>query len=148
MSAYSYLKSAVLVLILYTCLIQWAGPIDVHQIVSVYLRLNYRFAGDPKRIFVFDFDLHQRYRLCVKTWWTVVVISERILRCWLFEIFCYRVHKQVVNVPSFLVRLDSQKHIDFSLKSPFGSGRPGRVKRKNLRKAQGKNQEAAEEDED
>merc|ERR1711948_47140 len=30
-----------------------------------------------------------------------------------------RVRKQVVNVPSFIVRLDSQKHIDFSLKSPF-----------------------------
>merc|ERR1712071_639165 len=27
-----------------------------------------------------------------------------------------RVRKQVVNVPSFIVRLDSQKHIDFSLK--------------------------------
>merc|ERR1712107_915468 len=40
-----------------------------------------------------------------------------------------RVRKQVVNVPSFIVRLDSQKHIDFSLKSPFGGGRPGRVKR-------------------
>ncbi|CAG0881914.1 unnamed protein product [Darwinula stevensoni] len=48
-----------------------------------------------------------------------------------------RVRKQVVNVPSFMVRLDSQKHIDFSLKSPFGGGRPGRVKRKNMRKAQG-----------
>jgi len=32
------------------------------------------------------------------------------------------------------VRLDSQKHIDFSLKSPFGGGRPGRVKRKNAKK--------------
>lgn len=40
----------------------------------------------------------------------------------------------MVNIPSFVVRLDSQKHIDFSLKSPFGGGRPGRVKRKNLRK--------------
>jgi ribosomal protein S4 len=29
-----------------------------------------------------------------------------------------RVRKQVVNIPSYLVRLDSQKHIDFSLKSP------------------------------
>merc|ERR1719229_1993799 len=28
-----------------------------------------------------------------------------------------RVRKQVVNIPSFIVRLDSQKHIDFSLKS-------------------------------
>ncbi|KAL4704909.1 hypothetical protein ACJJTC_005697 [Scirpophaga incertulas] len=48
-----------------------------------------------------------------------------------------RVRKQVVNIPSFIVRLDSGKHIDFSLKSPFGGGRPGRVKRKNLRKGQG-----------
>merc|ERR1712096_4978 len=45
-----------------------------------------------------------------------------------------RVRKQVVNIPSFVVRLDSQKHIDFSLKSPFGGGRPGRVKRKNQKK--------------
>merc|ERR1712123_37927 len=45
-----------------------------------------------------------------------------------------RVRKQVVNIPSFVVRLDSQKHIDFSLKSPFGGGRPGRVKRKNAKK--------------
>jgi len=41
---------------------------------------------------------------------------------------------EVVNIPSFIVRLDSQKHIDFSLKSPFGGGRPGRVKRKNAKK--------------
>uniref|UniRef100_A0A1I8I0I0 Small ribosomal subunit protein uS4 n=1 Tax=Macrostomum lignano TaxID=282301 RepID=A0A1I8I0I0_9PLAT len=44
-----------------------------------------------------------------------------------------RVRRQMVNVPSFMVRLDSQKHIDFSLKSPLGGGRPGRVKRKNAR---------------
>merc|ERR1712073_222222 len=48
-----------------------------------------------------------------------------------------RVRKQVVNIPSFIVRLDSQKHIDFSLKSPFGGGRPGRVKRKNAKKGSG-----------
>lgn len=34
-----------------------------------------------------------------------------------------------------MVRLDSQKHIDFSLTSPFGGGHPGRVKRKNQRAA-------------
>jgi len=45
-----------------------------------------------------------------------------------------RVRKQVVTVPSFIVRLDSQKHIDFSLQSPFGGGRPGRVKRRNAKK--------------
>ena len=44
-----------------------------------------------------------------------------------------RVGKQIVNVPSFLVRVDSQKHIDFALNSPFGGGRPGRNKRRNLK---------------
>lgn len=52
------------------------------------------------------------------------------------RLFCYcRVGRQVVNVPSFMVRLDSQKHIDFSLTSPLGGGRPGRVKRKNTKAA-------------
>merc|ERR1712082_254305 len=44
-----------------------------------------------------------------------------------------RVRKQLVNVPSFVVRLDSQKHIDFSLKSPYGGGPPGRVNRMNAK---------------
>lgn len=57
-----------------------------------------------------------------------------------------RVGKQVVNVPSFVVRLDSQKHIDYSLKSPYGGGRPGRVKRKRAKAAEGG--EAEEEDEE
>lgn len=38
-----------------------------------------------------------------------------------------RVRKQVVNIPSYIVRLDSQKHIDFSLRSPYGGGRPGKL---------------------
>jgi len=59
-----------------------------------------------------------------------------------------RVRKQVVNIPSFIVRLDSQKHIDFSLKSPFGGGRAGRVKRKNLKKGKDGGAAAPEEDED
>ena len=54
--------------------------------------------------------------------------------------------KQLVNIPSFLVRLDSQKHIDFALRSPFGGGRAGRVKRKNLKKD--KSGGAAEEEDD
>ncbi|RVX16501.1 40S ribosomal protein S9-1 [Vitis vinifera] len=37
--------------------------------------------------------------------------------------------------PSFLVRMDSRKHGDFSLTSPLGGGRPGRVKRKGLKVA-------------
>ena len=48
------------------------------------------------------------------------------------------VGKRVVNVPSFVVRLDSQKHIDFALTSPFGGGRPGRVRRKKARAAEKK----------
>jgi len=63
-----------------------------------------------------------------------------------------RVGKQLVDVPSFLVRLDSQKHIDFALNSPLGGGRPGRVKRRKeklaraAKKAGGDAKPAAEED--
>lgn len=42
-----------------------------------------------------------------------------------------RVGKQLVNVPSFLVRVDSEKHIDFAITSPMSDiGRQGRVARK------------------
>ncbi|KAJ2182560.1 ribosomal 40S subunit protein S9B [Coemansia sp. RSA 551] len=55
-----------------------------------------------------------------------------------------RVGKQVVNVPSFIVRLDSQKHIDFALTSPFGGGRPGRLARKRAKRPAGGNDEEEE----
>eukprot|EP01116_Phalansterium_solitarium_P008913 TRINITY_DN22885_c1_g1_i1.p2 TRINITY_DN22885_c1_g1~~TRINITY_DN22885_c1_g1_i1.p2 ORF type:complete len:198 (-),score=63.39 TRINITY_DN22885_c1_g1_i1:157-750(-) len=61
-----------------------------------------------------------------------------------------RVGKQLVDVPSFLVRVESQKHIDFTLDSPYGGGRPGRVKRKKLRtksKAAEGGEDAEEDDE-
>merc|ERR1712012_726126 len=57
-----------------------------------------------------------------------------------------RVRKQVVNIPSYVVRLDSQKHIDFSLRSPLGGGRPGRVKRQNAKKGSGGGDASEEED--
>lgn len=57
-----------------------------------------------------------------------------------------RVGKQVVNVPSFLVRTDSEKHIDLAVNSPYGQGRPGRVARK--RAAQRAAAGGANEDED
>merc|ERR1711935_375987 len=42
-----------------------------------------------------------------------------------------RVGKQLVNVPSFLVRVDSEKLIDFAITSPYSDiGRQGRVARK------------------
>ncbi len=60
------------------------------------------------------------------------------------------VGKQIVNVPSFVVRLDSQKHIDFALTSPFGGGRPGRVRRKKARAAEKKDggEDGGEEEEE
>ena len=44
-----------------------------------------------------------------------------------------RVGKRMVNVPSFMVRVESEKVIEFSSTSPFGAGRPGRKKRKSLK---------------
>lgn len=75
-------------------------------------------------------------------------------------LFC-SVGKQIVDIPSFVVRLDSQKHIDFALNSPFGNqhrgspwlmslggGRVGRVKRKRERLASKKDEGGAEEDDE
>ena len=62
-----------------------------------------------------------------------------------------RVGKQMVDIPSFMVRLDSQKLIDFATTSPFGGGRPGRVARRAARnaatKASGSSAAADEDDE-
>ena len=65
-----------------------------------------------------------------------------------FLLFHCRVRKQLVNVPSFIVRLDSQKHIDFSSKSPYGGGRPGRVKRKNAHKVKKTEDDAGDDEEE
>jgi small subunit ribosomal protein S9e len=46
-----------------------------------------------------------------------------------------------------MVRLDSQKHIDFALTSPYGGGRPGRVRRKKAKAAEGGDGEEEEEEE-
>jgi small subunit ribosomal protein S9e len=62
--------------------------------------------------------------------------------------FLHSVGKQIVNVPSYMVRLDSQKHIDFALTSPFGGGRPGRVRRKKAKAAAGGDDEEGEEEEE
>ncbi|MDP2436660.1 MAG: 30S ribosomal protein S4 [archaeon] len=54
-----------------------------------------------------------------------------------------RVGNQIVNIPSFIVRTESQKHISFARNSPFGGGRPGRVKRRHSKTEN----EAASDDE-
>lgn len=59
-----------------------------------------------------------------------------------------RVRKQLVNIPSFIVRLDSEKYIDYTVKSSLAAGKPGRVKRRNLKRAESKNATAAAGDED
>lgn len=59
-----------------------------------------------------------------------------------------RVGKQIVNVPSYMVRLDSQKHIDFALTSPYGGGRPGRVQRKKAAAAAGGGGDGEEEEDE
>eukprot|EP00029_Vermamoeba_vermiformis_P014520 TRINITY_DN9636_c0_g1_i1.p1 TRINITY_DN9636_c0_g1~~TRINITY_DN9636_c0_g1_i1.p1 ORF type:complete len:193 (-),score=56.32 TRINITY_DN9636_c0_g1_i1:62-640(-) len=56
-----------------------------------------------------------------------------------------RVGKQMVDVPSFIVRTDSQKFIGHSLTSPFGGGRAGRVKRRKIRNAAKKDAGADDE---
>lgn len=71
-----------------------------------------------------------------------------------------RVRKQMVNIPGFMVRLDSAKHVDFSINSPQGGGRPGncfldyvhlliigRVRRKKERKAQSGDADNASDEE-
>merc|ERR1712217_796443 len=50
-----------------------------------------------------------------------------------------RVGRQLVDIPSFLVRVENQNLIDFSSTSPFGGGRPGRVKRRNMKNKSGGN---------
>merc|ERR1712183_651551 len=57
-----------------------------------------------------------------------------------------RVGKQICDIPSFLVRVDSEKHIDFALTSPFGGGRPGRVRRKRIATKGGDKGEEDEEE--
>ena len=65
---------------------------------------------------------------------------------------CMCVHglfwSQVVNVPSFVVRLDSQKHIDFALGSALAGGRPGRNLRKRAKAAQKGDDDGADEEEE
>lgn len=57
-----------------------------------------------------------------------------------------RVGKQLVNVPSFIVRTDSEKHIDLSLNSPYGQGRPGRVARKRAQQKAAANGEGGDDE--
>eukprot|EP00835_Amoeboradix_gromovi_P003129 NODE_196_length_15381_cov_0.267243.p6 type:complete len:179 gc:universal NODE_196_length_15381_cov_0.267243:14141-13605(-) len=47
-----------------------------------------------------------------------------------------RVGNQVCDVASFMVRVESQKHIDLALNSSLAGGKPGRVAKKKQKKAE------------
>ena len=51
-----------------------------------------------------------------------------------------RLGKNLTNVPSVMIRTDQEKNIDFTANSSLGGGRPGRNKRKAL-KRQNKDEE-------
>ncbi len=56
-----------------------------------------------------------------------------------------RVGKQMVNVPSFMVRVENDQHIDFVPTSALISNKLGRVKKKAIRKKEGKEEESGAE---
>ena len=45
------------------------------------------------------------------------------------------VNKNLVNIPSFMVKTKSQKNISYFCKSHFGGANPGRVRRKTINKS-------------
>jgi len=57
------------------------------------------------------------------------------------------VAKQIVTIPSFIVRGSSERHIAFASASPFGGGRAGRVKRTRAKAANKKKSSGDEDDE-
>ena len=44
------------------------------------------------------------------------------------------IRNKLVNIPSYLVRIESQKEISYYYQSPYSGGDPGRVRRKTLKK--------------
>ena len=96
---------------------------------------NYGLLADDKQKleYVLELDVEQflERRLQTQIWKLDMAKSIHHARV-LIKQRHIRVGRQIVNVPSFMVRLESQKHIDFALTSPFGGGPPGRVKKKRL----------------
>ena len=54
----------------------------------------------------------------------------------------------MVNIPSFMVKVNSERNIDFAKGSPFGGGRVGRTKRKKAKQGGGTGGGEGEEEED
>ena len=65
---------------------------------------------------------------------------------YLFVVFSVR--KQMINVPSFIVQLEDQKHIDFAMTSPFAGGPPGKTKKMKMKQAARRMQDGGGDDDD
>lgn len=84
-------------------------------------------------------------RLQTRVFQSGLALSIHHARC-LIKQRHIRVGKRMVDVPSFLVRQESEKVIEFALTSPFGAGRPGRKKRKGAKAAKSKDKDAGAAD--
>jgi small subunit ribosomal protein S9e len=48
--------------------------------------------------------------------------------------FIERLGKNLTNIPSVMVKVDQEKNIDYAVTSALGGGKPGRNKRKALKR--------------
>jgi small subunit ribosomal protein S9e len=83
-------------------------------------------------------------RLQTRVFQSGLALSIHHARC-LIKQRHIRVGKKMVDVPSFVVRQESEKVIEFALTSPFGAGRPGRKKRKGIKAKKAKAAEAGDD---
>nr|AFK45544.1 unknown [Lotus japonicus] len=84
-------------------------------------------------------------RLQTRVFQSGLALSIHHARC-LIKQRHIRVGKRMVDCPSFVVRQESEKVIEFALTSPFGAGRPGRKKRKAIKNKKEKGDDAGDED--
>jgi len=87
-------------------------------------------------------------RLQTIVWKKGLAKSIHHARCIIFQRHI-QVGSHIVNVPSFVVRKDSESHIRFAPQSPINrEGPPGRVKRRNLKKGKPSSSSADADDDE
>ena len=109
-------------------------PRRMFEGTALIRRLNrYGLLGEEEKKLDFILQLSTQKllerRLQTKVWKMGLAKSIHMARC-LIRQRHVNVGKQLVNVPSFLVRVNSERHVGLSYRSPYGAGRPGRVARK------------------
>lgn len=88
-------------------------------------------------------------RLATKVFKNGTALSPHEARVKIFQRHI-RVGKQLVNVPSFMVRVESENHVELAPSSTYASGKPGRTKKLKLKgksAAEQKKEDAAPEGE-